>query len=325
MSTGVKSLESVGPQDRRKAELRPVSSNALKYFMAVARSGSIRRAAEELHVAASAISRLIQLLEEELGAELLERHRGHKGLKLTAEGRVVLNYAKSMEAGLDAVRDDIQSLKTIRTGKVRFGISESFTREFVPQFLQRFHAAYPGIVFEVIVAGGSKLTAMIADHDIDVSLSYITPDAFNVSVVEQAMTTPCLLVARSHPFAQREFVDIAECAGEDIALPDASLTIRESYVRMFAKARIRPRGLLVTNSFELMRASARAGLTIAVVDRYFGDHEAPEGMAYVPLRGKGLDRWPLNVSIHVDRDLSAAASIFVEHLRMAVRSVAADR
>jgi DNA-binding transcriptional LysR family regulator len=94
---------------------------------------------------------------------------------------------------------------------------------------------------------------------------------------------------------------------------------------MFAKAMIRPGGLLFTNSFELMRASARAGLTIAVVDRYFGDHEAPEGMTYVPLRGKGLDRWPLNVSIHVDRDLPAAASIFVEHLRMAVRSVAADR
>jgi DNA-binding transcriptional LysR family regulator len=237
----------------------------------------------------------------------------------------VLNYAKSIESGLDSVRDDIQSLKTIRTGKVRFGISESFTREFVPQFLNRFHTAYPGIVFEILVESGSKLAAMIANHDIDVSLSYITPDAFNVWVVEQAMTAPCLLVGLSHRFAQRESVDITECAGEDIALPDASLTIRESYVRMFAKARIRPRGLLVTNSFELMRASARAGLTIAVVDRYFGDHVAPEGMAYVPLRGKGLDRWPLNVSIHVDRDLPAAASIFVEHLRMAVRSAAATR
>ncbi|MGJ7583498.1 LysR family transcriptional regulator, partial [Variovorax sp. RHLX14] len=94
MSTGAKPLESVEPQGRRKAELRPVSSNALKYFVAVAKSGSIRRAAEELHVAASAISRLIQLLEEELDAQLLERHRGRKGLKLTAEGQVVLNYAR---------------------------------------------------------------------------------------------------------------------------------------------------------------------------------------------------------------------------------------
>jgi DNA-binding transcriptional LysR family regulator len=254
MTTGTKSHTSSEPKGPRKAELRPVSSNALKYFVAVAKSGSIRRAAEELHVAASAISRLIQLLEEELDAQLLERHRGHKGLKLTAEGQVVLNYARSIEAGLDAVRDDIQSLKTIRTGKVRFGISESFTREFVPQFLHRFHTAYPGIVFEVIVAGGRKLTEMIANHDIDVSLSYITPDAFNVSVVEQAMTTPCLLVASDHPFAQREFVDISECAGEDIALPDASLTIRESYVRMFAKARD-PTAWTVGHQF--IRADAR--------------------------------------------------------------------
>ena len=304
----------------RKAELRPVSSNALKYFAAVARSGSIRRAGEELHVAASAISRQIQLLEEELGAQLLERQRGQKGVRLTAQGHVVWSYARRIEAGLDALREDIQSLKSVRSGKVRFGISESFTREFVPQFLRDFHAAYPGILFEITVAGGDRLTSMVADHDIDVSLSYITPDTFNVTVVEQAMTTPCLLVARSHPFAQRAFVDIAECAGQNIALPDASLTIRESYVRMFAKARIRPRGLLVTNSFELMRASAQAGFAIAIVNRYFDDHEDPAGMKHVPLRGQGLDRWPLNVSVHADRELPAAVGIFVEQLRLAVRA-----
>ncbi|VTU40253.1 Cyn operon transcriptional activator [Variovorax sp. PBS-H4] len=306
-----------------KAELRLVSSNALKYFVGVVKAGSMRRAAEELHVAASAISRLIHLLEEELGAELLERHRGQKGAKLTPEGEVVLKYAMALEAGLEAVRDDIQSLKAVRRGKVKLGISESFTRDFVPQFLQRFHAEYPGITFEVTVAGGNKLTEMVANQHIDVSLSYITPDTFNVSVVAQAMTTPCLLVARSHPFAQRDYVDISECAGEDIALPDASLTIRESYVRMFAKAKIRPRGLLVTNSFELMRASAGAGLAVAIVDRYFGDHQAPARMKYVPLRGQGLDRWPLNVSVHADRSLPSAAAIFVERLCAAVRAVAA--
>lgn len=303
-------------------DLRLVSSNALKYLVGVAKAGSMRKAAEDMNVAASAISRLIQLLEEELGAELLERHRGRKGIRLTPEGELVLKYAKEIDKRLESVRDDIQSLSTFRRGKVRLGISESLTREFVPQFLKRFHAEYPGITCEVVVAGGAKLSAMVADHDVDVSLSYITPDTFNVVIIAHAMTTPCLLVARNHRFAQREFVEVADCAGESLALPDNSLTLREAYVRMFAKANVKPRALLVTNSSELMRTSACAGLTIAIVDRYFGDGKDPVGMKYVPLRGAGVVQWPLNVSVHTDRSLPAAAEIFVEHLCTAVRAAA---
>jgi len=303
-------------------DLRLVNSNALKYFVGVAKAGSMRKAAEDMNVAASAISRLIRLLEEELDAELLERHRGSKGIRLTPEGEVVLKYARSLDKHLESVRDDIQSLNAFRRGKVRLGVSESLTREFIPRILKRFHTEYPGITYEVIVAGGTKLSAMVADHDIDVSLSYITPDALNVAVVAHAMTMPCLLVARSHRFAQREFVEVADCAGESLALPDDSLTLREAYVQMFAKAKVKPCALLVTNSFELMRNSARAGLTIAIVDRYFGDSKDPVGMKYIPLRGAGVIQWPLNVSIHADRSLPAAAEIFVEHLCNAVRAVA---
>ena len=301
-----------------------INSIGLRYFVGVARVGSIRRAAEDLHVAASAISRQIHLLEEDLGSPLFERHRGQKVMKLTPAGEVVLVYAKGVENGLEHVRTDIRSIQTLQRGTVRLGISESFTREFLPQFLQSFHQRYPGINYEVAVAGGPKLIEQLAKDELDISLSYIAPDTFDVTVVEQVFLKPCLLVPANHPFAKRPFVDLSECGDVEMALPDDSLTIRGSYVRMFAKAKIKPRGVMVTNSFELMRAAAAAGLCVAIVNKYFGGPKPPRGLKYVPLRGRGVEKWPLNICVHTDRTLPLAAQIFLEHLREAVRSVAAD-
>lgn len=117
---------------------------------------------------------------------------------------------------------------------------------------------------------------------------------------------------------------ISECGDEEMALPDETLTIRGSYVRMFAKAKIKPRGVMVTNSFELMRASAATGLCVAIVNKYFGGSTPPRGLKYVPLRGKGVEKWPLNICVHTDRNLPVAVRIFLEHLQEAVRRATAD-
>ncbi|ACC72339.1 LysR family transcriptional regulator [Paraburkholderia phymatum] len=302
-----------------------INNVGLKYFIGVARSGSIRRAAEQLHVAASAISRQIQMLEEELNAELFERHRGQKSLRLTAAGELLLNYTRLIENELDQVRADIRAIDTLQKGTVRLGASESFSREFLPSFLHRFHSQYPGITFNVIVGGGGKLVELLAKDEIDVALAYRAPDAFDVQVIAETHVTPCLLVSATHPFANRRSVDIEECGEIEIALPDESLTIRESYVRMFSKARIRPRTILVTNSFELMRAAAVSGLCNAIVNKYFGNYKVPRGLRYVPLHGEGVERWPLRLCVHTGRSLPVSVKLFIEQLQAEMDAVDESR
>ena len=298
-----------------------VSNIGLKYFVGVARVGSIRRAAEQLHVAASAISRQIQMLEEEFGVQFFERHRGQKSLKLTPAGDLVLQYASLIENELDQVRADIRSIDSLQRGTVRLGVSESFTREFLPSFLRRFHDQYPGITFQIFVAGGAKLIEQLALDQLDLVLGYRTPDTFDITIVAQAHVVPCLLVSINHPFASRRFVDIADCNELEIALPDESLTIRESYVRMFAKARIKPKVVLTTNSYELMRSAAVAGLCNAIVNKYFGMSKVPRGLKYVPLRGEGVEDWSLNLCVHTGRSLPVASRLFLEQVQLAMSEV----
>ena len=73
-----------------------ISHTALRYFAEVARCRSIRGAAERLHVAASAISRQISQLEEELNSQLLDRSKARKGLQLTPAREVLVEFVKAI-------------------------------------------------------------------------------------------------------------------------------------------------------------------------------------------------------------------------------------
>jgi molybdenum-dependent DNA-binding transcriptional regulator ModE len=81
----------------------------LRYFDEVARTGSIRQAAERLHVAPSAVNRRIQDLEDELGVPLFERLP--RGMRLTAAGELFVQYVRGRASALDQVRSEIEELQ----------------------------------------------------------------------------------------------------------------------------------------------------------------------------------------------------------------------
>ena len=82
---------------------------SLRYFATVARRGSIREAAEELHVAQSALSRQIQKLEQEFGVPLFQRHA--RGVELTSAGEIFLRHARSSLRQTERVRSELDALK----------------------------------------------------------------------------------------------------------------------------------------------------------------------------------------------------------------------
>ncbi len=76
------------------------------------------------------------------------------------------------------------------------------------------------------------------------------------------------MVPRKHPLAQRSWVRLTDCAAYDLVLPDTSLALRATLDQMFARVDMKPRAVLTTNSYELMRSAASAGVGIAILTQY---------------------------------------------------------
>lgn len=292
-----------------------ISAIGLRHFAKVTECGSFRAAAEHLAVAPSAISRQISLLEEKMGAPLFERGRGRTALRLTAAGEILMQYVKTNANEVARVRSDIEALQGLRKGSVHFGMPETFTRDFIPGVLARFNAQFPRITFAVEVAGTPKLLEMVAADDLDVSLAFNAPLMADVKHIYERALPTCALVPAGHPLAQRDSVRLSDCADYPMALPDASNSAKRLYDEMFAKAKIRQRPVLVSNSYELLRQVSMAGLSIAIVNAHV-THKPSEspGYRYVPIRDPLVKPQRMTLSIRAGRNLPFAALAFIEHL-----------
>src|SRR5262245_47570238 len=122
-------------------ELPPTSS--LRAFARAARTLSFKRAAAELHVSPSALSRQIQALEAHLGVALF--HRANPGLELTDEGRCYLRTVDAVLAQLEAAQDELGP----QSRPLRVSALESFSESWLVPNWKDFEAAHPGVEVEL--------------------------------------------------------------------------------------------------------------------------------------------------------------------------------
>lgn len=288
--------------------------SALRYFYEVAQAGSFRRAAERTHVAASAINRQVKNLEEEIGALLFERGRGRNGLKLTPAGQIFIHYLKRAMGELASARLEVDALRGLQRGTVTFGVNEGFSRELLPQMLATFHKAHPGINYEVTVASSPRLVELALEDEIDFAIAYNVPAHAGLTILAKRDVGSCVMVPRRHPLARRSWVRLTDCAAYELVMPDASLALRATLDQMFASVGMKPRAVLTTNSYELMRSAASAGLGIAILTQYLFDRDPDHpDAAFVPIRDPRINPQVLVCCTRAGRHLSAASlSLVVE-------------
>ena len=145
----------------------------LPYFLAVARTGSLRAAADLLGANHGTIDRHLKALETAYGAQLFKRTR--KGLTLTAAGQVLLPIAKDAEKSVIAARRRVSGLDREESGTVRVSLPPIFAYHVMAPIFSRFSQKYPEIDLEI------RLTDRIEDlagfeTDVSIRASYEVRD-----------------------------------------------------------------------------------------------------------------------------------------------------
>src|SRR3982750_4205645 len=138
----------------------PVELTDLTTFSAVARTGGITRAAEELNTVQSNGTQRIKALEAEIGTALFERHS--RGMSLTGAGRRLLPYAQRMAAlsreALLAARDDGEP-----RGPLVIGSMETTAAVRLPTLLAGFHRSFPAVALSLRTATTANLVTSVLD------------------------------------------------------------------------------------------------------------------------------------------------------------------
>jgi DNA-binding transcriptional LysR family regulator len=289
----------------------------LTYVDAVARHGSIRKAADALNVASSALNRQILDLELDLGSALFERLP--RGVRLTAAGEVFLAYTRQAISELKAVESQVEQLRGLVRGQVGVAAVESVAGELLPSAITQFQAAHPNVRFNVRIGVPDELIAALISDQVDLVLTHYPPPKKHVAIVATIPQALCALMVRDHPLASRDELRLRDCLAYPLALGDATLAGRALIEQVLAQASFDLDPRLVSNSVETMKAFAHMNRGVCFQFRKPGKALIPPGdMIALPLIDPQLLQARLILATRRGRVLPIAAATFVELLQTAL-------
>ncbi len=285
-------------------------SRFLRYFLTVARFGSIRKASEELHISASSIDRQILLGEAQLGVKLFERHRA--GLRLTTAGEFMLNAARKWTREFATVCVSLEDLRGLRRGVVHIAIIEALTRGFVPRTIQRLMAEHPFIQTRITVLDNVQVTAAITSGAVDFGIMLNPRTSRDLSVRAHAEVKLGLVTPALHPLARKKSVRFSACAEQPIIAPAEPLALCEQIRGLEVATGVTINAVAESDNIHMIKSLVTQGLGLGVLTWLDVAHEVQRGeLAFIPLSHASLQPLTLAACVDPARQLSAAARLLL--------------
>jgi DNA-binding transcriptional LysR family regulator len=290
--------------------------NLVRDFLAVARTGSLNRAAQKLGVNASTVGRRIEMLEKTLGLRLFQRSQ--TGYVLTDEGEGLIARAEMLEETGIAFERRAEASESVE-GRVRLATAENLANFLVIPALPDFRAQHPKLTLEIVT---DIRSVNLNRREADLALRLVRPTQGNVSVrrvgtmrsglygsVDYVRRRQVDSKARDGGrFDGDEFISWSEHYGD---LPAAQWVDRVLQGRAPA---------LVTSSLYAQLVAARAGLGLAVLPCFMADAEP--ALQNVPSDADAIAQefW---LAVHTDLAGSARVRAVADFLSVLVRRNAA--
>jgi DNA-binding transcriptional LysR family regulator len=187
-------------------------ASVLKYFVEVARCGSVRKASDNLFVASSAVNRQILKLEEELGLEVFDRLPG--GMRLNAAGERLLRHVQGTLHDFQVTRAELHALKGERTGHIKVASMDSMFEDFLPAAVDEFADLFPAVTYTMASMAPMDVPAMVLSGQADAGLTFVSRLPAGVQAAATAALPLGVMMAPGHPLAAKEAISLADCIGQ---------------------------------------------------------------------------------------------------------------
>jgi DNA-binding transcriptional LysR family regulator len=268
----------------------------LRSFFAIAEFGSLSRAAEQLHVSQSTLTRQVQALETEIGGQLLER--GHSGVALTAAGYVLLEGMRPVVARADIVVSEARKLALGQSASLRIGYLMSAAGEYLNPALAALRRSHPETKVRLVeLSPGEQITALRRGELDVLVLGNINPAVAREFFVRRIATLPVVVaLPETHALASGAGIALADLRREVFvgANPDDVPGFNSWIIQLCRRAGFRPKivenadGL--THTLSLLVAENAVTLLPGLVSKF----KVP-GVSFRPLRSPPV-KWELQVA-----------------------------
>ncbi len=261
-------------------------ASVLRYFSAVVDCGSIRKAAESLNVASSAVNRQILKLEDGFGVPLFDR-----------------------------TPSEIHELQGLKTGLVQVVALESLLVDFLPRLVEDFSRLHPGVTYAVNQRSPADVVEDVATGHAEIGISFANVAGPSVRLLAEIDMPIGVVLAADHALAEAVEIRLEDCRHYPILLMPDTQPMRPMIEQDFSRAGLLVDPKVVTNSLDMMKHLVAAGIGIAFFTRLAFAREIARGdLVHVALVDASVARLKLAIMVQRDRRLAPAADSLVDFM-----------
>ena len=215
------------------------------------RAGSIRKAAEDTNLTASALNRRIQGFEQEFGWPVFERLP--RGMRLNPAGELLMQHIRAQRTDLTRVQSQVADLSGERRGHVSIACSQALLPYFLPQQIALYRAQHPGVSFSVNVRDRAQAEQDLASFSSDLALVFEPVHLVDFELL-YALPQPVHAVFKScNALAGKEELRLRDCLSHKLVLPAQAYGVRHLIDLAAARKGQSLVAVVETESFELIR------------------------------------------------------------------------
>lgn len=298
-----------GPLDGR------VGLRELRALVAVADTGSFRRAAERLGYTQSAVSHQIGVLETALGSQLFTRPGGRATVALTVAGEAADRHARRALGHLDAMAAEVRAARRPGPARIRVGAFHTAAAELLPAALRAFAEERPGVDVELSETTESQdLLALLAEGDLDLAFVLNPPPDERVETVPLVEDPWVILTRRDDPVSDDPHPSFDVLDGARLVAWNTRWRTQVELEEILARRGITPRIVYRTDDNLALQRLVAVGLGHACVGRLAARSAVDRRLTWLTPR-ESLTRRQLALCYPRQREVSGSVMALVAAVR----------
>lgn len=282
----------------------------IKYFIEVAKREHVTEAANNLHVAQSAISRQITKLEDELGVDLFIRDG--RRVRLTPIGEVFL---KRMEYALQVIDDAKQVIHEYtdpEKGTINIGFASSLALYILPTIISAFRREYPSVNFNLVQGNYYELKELVSRGKANMALLAPVPTK-DKQLIGKVLSTEHIvaLLPLNHPRAKQKTLKLHQLRTENFIMFPENYILRDMIIQACKQFGFSPNITFEGADIDAIKGLVSAGLGISLIPESTLVENLPRGTVRIPVTEPVVTR-TVGIIIPEGRELLPTEKIFYE-------------
>ncbi|MCI8370775.1 MAG: LysR family transcriptional regulator [Clostridia bacterium] len=272
-----------------------VNLELYKVFYTVAKCGSLTKAAQELFISQPAVSQAIKQLETQMGTSLF--NRTHKGMDLSAGGgKLIYKQVEEALTLLEDAENKLMELKTVASGVIRIGATDSIFSNVIADKIAEFHQRYPAVKLELISSTSPYTISQLKEGKCDVAFINLPASDDEVRFYGTVALLSDIFVAGKE-FADRaaEIIPLEDLQEFPLMMIEENTIARRAFASFCETLGVRLSPDIEVANWDLMKKLVIKGMGVGCIPREYCREELSNGELYeiktqpaLPVRGVGV-------------------------------------